>query len=679
MDNSRKIFFIFYFMLISYCLNIYSGNINYKNNRPPLISKPYVELALGSIKPKGWLKGQLNLAVEGMTGHMDELYESVMGERNGWLGGNGDVWERGPYWIDGLLPLSYILNDSKLKEKAQKWIEWTFASQKENGYFGPDTDRPYEFGLQRDNSHDWWPRMVMLKVLQQYYSATNDERVITFMTKYFKYQLHQLPKTPLGYWTEWAHQRGGENLLIVYWLYNITGEKFLLELGDLIYKQTSDWVNVFTTDSHLFREYSLHCVDLAHGFKTPIVYYQKDKDQKQLSSIYKAMDIIRHTVGLPTGLWGGDELLRFGHPNTGSELCTAAEMMFSLETILEITGDMRWADHLESIAYNVLPTQISDDFCSRQYYQQLNQIAITNEIRTFSTPHGGTDTLFGLLTGFPCCSSNLHQAWPKFIQHLWYGTADNGLAALAFAPSEVKALVANGVEVKVEERTSYPFEEQLSFVFSYSNKKNNNTFFPFHIRKPGWSSEARILINGKEVDNNAMDIRENVIVITRNWKEGDVLNVEFTTEVKVSRWYGRSAVVERGPLLYALKLNENWVKKEFETEQSKKEYGDWYYEITTDSPWNYSLINGHINNIKDNFIVSRMEKLVEYPWTQKDAPITIKAKGRLLPRWRESNGSGNDIAFCAGQNDLPESEEHEIELIPYGCTTLRIVAFPVRE
>src|SRR5690554_1809419 len=151
---------------------------NYLNNRAPLVAKPYMELPIGTIKPSGWLEEQLNRMATGMTGYMDTIYEPVMGPRNGWLGGDGDVWERGPYWIDGLLPLAYILENKELIDKVQPWIEWTLASQKANGYFGPDTDRPYEYGLQRDNSHDWWPKMVMLKVMQQYYSATGDERVI---------------------------------------------------------------------------------------------------------------------------------------------------------------------------------------------------------------------------------------------------------------------------------------------------------------------------------------------------------------------------------------------------------------------------------------------------------------------------------------------------------------------
>ena len=177
------------------------------------------------------------------------------------------------------------MDNKKLIDKVQPWIEWTLASQKSNGYFGPDTDRDYEEGLQRNNSQDWWPRMVMLKVMQQYYSATGDERVITFLTNYFKYQLKELPKYPLGYWTFWGEQRGGDNLMIVYWLYNITGDTFLLELGELIHQQTFNWTDVFLNQDHLSRQHSLHCVNLAQGFKEPIIYYQRNKNYKQIQAI----------------------------------------------------------------------------------------------------------------------------------------------------------------------------------------------------------------------------------------------------------------------------------------------------------------------------------------------------------------------------------------------------------
>ena len=237
----------------------------YQNNREPLITKPYIELPLGAVKSEGWLKDQMLRMKNGMTGHLDSLYGEVMGPRNGWLGGDGDVWERGPYWIDGLLPLAYILDDQKLKDKVQPWVEWTLQSQQPDGYFGPSVDREPEPGLQRNNARDWWPKMVVLKFMKQYYDATGDQRVIPFMTRYFQYQLNELPKTPLDHWTFWGRERGGDNLMIVYWLYNLTGDQFLLELGDLIAKQMTDYTDLFLHKDHMSSLFSVHCVNERPG------------------------------------------------------------------------------------------------------------------------------------------------------------------------------------------------------------------------------------------------------------------------------------------------------------------------------------------------------------------------------------------------------------------------------
>ena len=650
---------------------------NYLNNRQPLLQKDYIELPLGAIRAEGWMQDQLVRMKEGMTGHLDKVYEPVMGARNGWLGGDGDVWERGPYWIDGLLPLAYILNDEALKEKIKPWVEWTLASQKPDGYFGPDTDRTPEPGLQRDNARDWWPKMVMLKVMQQYYSATEDTRVLDFFTKYFKYQLAELPKTPLGHWTFWGEQRGGDNLMMVYWLYNITGDKFLLDLGELIHRQTFNWTDIFLNQDHLSQQHSLHCVNLGQGFKEPVVYYQQNKDPKQIEAVESAVRQIHNTIGLPTGLWGGDELLRFGRPTAGSELCTAVEMMYSLEEILEITGGVQWADYLERVAYNALPTQITDDYSARQYFQQFNQVQVTREWREFSTPHEDTDVVFGVLTGYPCCTSNLHQGWPKFVQNLWYATADNGIAALVYAPSNVKAKVANGIEVNIQEQTNYPFEETIRFNVSFADKKVKQAFFPFHVRIPAWCEQPVLKVNGKPVQTDACSGQ--IARVNREWKEGDVLTLELPMKVAVSRWYDNGAVVERGPLLYALKMDEKWVKKTMEPEKVR-EYGEWYYEVTSDTPWNYALSSRLFepNKIQENFIVEKSDKIADYPWNVENAPITIKTKAKRLNNWTVVRGSVGPISYFTQQGNDMGDEVETIELIPYGCTTLRVAEFPVR-
>lgn len=180
-----------------------------------MIDVELMELPLGEIRPAGWLERQLKIQAKGLTGRLEEVWKDV-GPDSGWLGGSGENWERGPYYCDGLIPLAYLLEDEKLKGKAAKWISWTLESQNEEGFFGP-----------RDND-DWWPRMVMLKVLKNYFEYTKDQRVVHFMTRYFMYQLQNIDSREFAIW---ENTRSVENIYVILWLYSITGEGFLIDLA----------------------------------------------------------------------------------------------------------------------------------------------------------------------------------------------------------------------------------------------------------------------------------------------------------------------------------------------------------------------------------------------------------------------------------------------------------------
>lgn len=672
MRKVNLLFLLLFIVIITSCNQTKSEQQSidlYMNNRSPLITKPFLELPLGAVRPEGWLKDQLYKMKDGMTGHLDELYPEVMGSRNGWLGGNGDVWERGPYWIDGLVPLAYILDDEALKAKVQPWIEWTLQSQTDDGYFGPSEDHEPETGLQRTNSKDWWPKMVVLKFMKQYYEATQDERVIPFMTNYFKYQLQELPETPLNNWTRWGQFRGGDNLMIVYWLYNITGDEFLLKLGDIITEQTTDWTNSFADGNMLNSLFSVHCVNLAQGMKQPLIRYQATKDTMHIDAVNKAYTDLKRAHGWPNGLYGADELLHYGNPTHGSELCTAVELMFSLEKMIEITGNVSWADWLERIAFNALPAQVTDNFDARQYYQQLNQVEVSNHPRNFVTSYNGTDQLFGLLTGYPCCTSNLHQGWPKFTKHLWYASDDNGLAALVYSPNTVTAKVGTGVTVSIQEKTNYPFEEEITFELNIIDDVEK-VEFPIHLRIPEWCESATIKINNEVWSQSEGN---QLVKINREWESGDIVELILPMHVNISRWYEGSAAVERGPLLYALRMEENWTK----VESDNPRYGKWYYEVHSNTPWNYCLKEESIKkeNISDHFQVIK-KGMNGFPWNVQNAPIQIKTKGKRMKEWQLYNGSAGPQPFSV-QYQIEMMPEEEITLIPYGCTTLRITEFPV--
>ena len=656
--------------ILSLCLLFFALNLSAQTTNG-LRQNPYMELPLGTIKPHGWLKEMLVRQKYGATGNLDKLYPLVMNERNGWLGGDGDQWERGPYWIDGLLPLAYILDDKELIAKTKPWVEWAIKSQQSDGYFGPQKDYPHEPGLQRDNSRDWWPKMVMLKVLKQYHSATNDKRVINLMTNYFKYQLKELPSKPLDHWSFWARYRAADNLMVIYWLYNKTGDKFLLDLAELINKQTFDFTDAFLNTDMLSRMGSIHAVNLAQGMKTPLIYYQQHPEEKYLQAAKKGFKDLDKFNGMAHGLYGGDEALHGNNPTQGSEFCSAVEMMFSLESALEITGDVDYADRLEKIAFNALPAQASDDFMTRQYFQQANQVYISRQTHNFDVNHHGTDLCYGLLSGYPCCTSNMHQGWPKFVQNLWYKTADKGIAALVYSPSEVKAAVADGTVITFKEETNYPFEESVKFTLT-TIKKNKTVHFPFHLRIPAWCKEATVKVNGE----TAQVAKGNQIIkIARDWKSGDVVELQLPMHIFKKTWYENSMSVERGPITYALKIQEN--VKSVKNDKDPIDYGTTYDEIHPGSPWNYGLVQVKDNELDKHFVVEKIKGDTNYPWNLENAPLQIKAKAKRIPSWQLYNEMAGPIPYSLTYQLETAKEVEDIILVPYGCTRLRISQFPV--
>lgn len=640
------------------------------------LRRSYEELQLGAIKPDGWLLEMLVRQKDGITACLDEVYPQVVGARNGWLGGDGDQWERGPYWIDGLLPMAYILDDQSLKEKAQQWVDWALASQREDGQFGPLKDYPNEPGLQRGKAEDWWPRMVVLKILMQYHNATGDPRVLDFMDRYFRYQLSTLPEKPLGHWTRWAEFRACDNMIAALWLYQKTGKKYLLQLCDLLHEQGWDFTKMFLETSQVGELSTIHCVNLAQGLKEPLVYWQMRPKQKYADAVDKCLADLRIHGGYPNGMFGGDEALHGNNPVQGVELCSVVEMMYSLEEMVKISGKVSFADHLERIAFNALPAQVTDDFKEHQYFQQANQVSITRGPHNFDIVYGGTASLMGVLCGYPCCLCNLHQGWPKFIQNLWYRSEDEGFAAMTYAPCHFTAEV-KGVKVSIEEKTFYPMDGKIEVIVSIPSGKKVK--MPMRFRIPSWANGASVDVCGASVKAVAGE----VAVIERVWSDGDRVVLDFPMELRADTWYENAISVERGPLVYALKIKEEWEKVQLDPKEGK---GDYYWQVTSGSPWNYAFMFKASIEPQKHFTVNvDHDKLKgNWYWSQEDAPIVITAKATKIKDWTLYNGDTGPMPFSIkrsriynGRSSHKSDTLEQVELIPYGCTTLRICEFPL--
>ncbi|HZO84719.1 MAG TPA: beta-L-arabinofuranosidase domain-containing protein, partial [Verrucomicrobiae bacterium] len=387
----------------------------------PLEAEP---LPLGAIKPAGWLRRQLEIQASGLSGHLDEFWLDVA--ESSWIGGKAEGWERGPYWLDGFIPLAIHLDNADFKARAQKWIDYILKTQKEDGWLGPLKGNPDPNS--RLSQFDVWPRFILLKAMTQWQEATGDTRILPAMSRFLRRLDQVLDEKPLA---EWARVRWADLSLSIYWLYDRTREPWLLDLAAKVQKQGLDWTKlgrdypyhekVTRTELEKFRDAAggqwindhfgaTHGVNIAMGVKAPGVWSRQGGDFAAALSLLQHLDRYH---GQATGMFAADEHVAGRHPSQGTELCAVVELMFSIENLLAIKPHVGLADRLESVAFNALPATFSDDMWTHQYDQQVNQVVCKISKERIYSNNGPESNLFGLEPTFGCCLANLHQGWPK--------------------------------------------------------------------------------------------------------------------------------------------------------------------------------------------------------------------------------------------------------------------------
>lgn len=638
-------------------------NPNYANNRSPLQPSHFLKLPVGSIKPEGWLRKYLELQRDGLTGHLNEISAWLEKENNAWLTNGGDHgWEEVPYWLKGYGNLAYILGDENMINEAKTWIEAAINSQRPDGSFGPIN--------MKGDKPELWAQMIMLWCLQSYYEYTNDSRVLTLMTNFFKWEL-SLPDDKFleDYW---ENSRGGDNLLSVYWLYNKTGESFLLELAEKIHRNTADWTRPSTLPNW-------HNVNVAQCFREPATYYMLDKDSALLAASYNVHHLIRRTFGqVPGGMFGSDENCRMGYidPRQGVETCGMVEQMASDEIMLRMTGDPFWAEHCEDVAFNTYPAATMPDFKALRYITCPNHV-----ISDSKNHHPGIDNSGPFLAMNPfssrCCQHNHAQGWPYYTEHLVLATPDNGAALALYASCKATMKVGDGQQIAIHEETNYPFDE----VIRLSVQTDKEVEFPLYLRIPTWANQAQIHINGQKVTTPVTSGQ--YACIRRTWKNDDKVELTLPMQLSLRTWQvnKNSVSVNYGPLTMSLKIQEKYVKSDSKETaigdsqwQKDADASQWpTYEIYPDSPWNYSLILNKDNALKDFKVIKKQWPADNFPFTQESVPLEIKTVGRQIPSWKvDQYGLCHELP----EADAPKREKEEITLIPMGAARLRISAFP---
>lgn len=650
------------------------SNSFYKGNRPPLLPLSFIKFPVGAIKPQGWLLRFLELQRDGLTGQLGTISAWLDKKNNAWYSsdGKGDHgWEEVPYWLKGYGDLGYILNDQSIIAETKNWLNKVFESQEPGGYFGPKLTEKDK--MQKKQIPDLWPNMLMLWCMQSWYEYSHDARVIPLMKKYFQWQM-TLPDEQLLE-TYWENSRGGDNLYSVYWLYNQTGEKWLLDLGTKIHRNTANW-------SQKDNLPNWHNVNIAQCFREPATYYLQTKDSHDLEASYQDFRLVRDMYGqVPGGMFGADENARVGYddPRQAIETCGIVEQMVSDEILTGITGDPMWADHCENVAFNSYPASVMPDFRGLRYLTSPNMVVSDSRNHAPGLQNEGP---FLMMNPFSsrCCQHNHAMGWPYYAEYLWMATPDNGAVAILYSSSEANVKVGGkGQVVNLKQSTHYPFDENIKIEIGTSNAVS----FPLYLRIPAWCTAAKVKING--VMQGASFEAGSYARLERKWKPGDVVEILLPMKLSKDTWIKNknSISINYGPLTFSLKIAEVYKpmdsKKSVTADSKFQENADqslWpAYEIYPASMWNYGLA---LNDkpLEEQFqIIKRSWPTDNFPFTQEAVPFMLKTKGKIIPEWILDKYGLCDV--------LPQSpvsvstNEQEIELIPMGAARLRISSFPV--
>ena len=625
----------------------------YWPNRSPLQPASFYRLPPGSVTAQGWLAGQLQIQLAGLCGQYNHISHFLQYNTTGWITPSQIGWEEVPYWLRGYGDLAYVTGDATALSTIKQWINGILATQQSDGFFGPTSLR-----TSLNGGPDFWPFMPLLHAFCAFQEYYNDSRIVPFLTKYFQYQNAQATSV---FKQGWGYTRWADNIDAIYWLYNRTGDSWLMDLVNKIHQNSANWMGSSLP--------SLHNVNISQGFREPAVYGVLGNGSQYKAATYQNYATVMNTYGqFPGGGFAGDENARpgYGDPRQGFETCGIVEFMQSHEILTRVTGDPVWADRAENLAFNSLPAALDPQGKALHYITSANSIQLDDVAKS----EGQFDNNWAMqayLQGvdqYRCCPHNYGQGWPFFTEESWLATPDNGLCASLYAPTTVRANVGDGTTVTFTENTNYPFSDTITLTLSTPK----SLAFPLYLRIPGWCTQPVLQVNGQGVSVGAGPA---FATINRTWANGDTVTLRLPMQTSVQTWKNNhsSVSVNYGPLTFALQIGENYTLINNSTAQIPE------YQVTATSAWNYGLVLNSSNPAQSFTVTQKGGTLATDPFTQQTVPITMQVQAQQITGWQADNQ--NVVTTLQDSPVLSSSPVQTVTLIPMGAARLRISSFPV--
>ncbi|MBQ7044337.1 MAG: glycoside hydrolase family 127 protein [Clostridia bacterium] len=589
------------------------------------------------IKPEGWMKRQMQIQAQGLSGNLHKIWPDI--RESAWIGGEREGWERVPYWLDGFIPLAYLLEDAEMIATAKKYIDAIISKQESDGWICPC---PKE----KRAEYDTWAVQLITKTLKVYYDCSGDERIPEVIYKALKNYYYLLKDGEISLF-DWGKYRWFETFIALNFINERYGDEWIKDLARILREQGFDYntaTKLWKTPRRVWR-FDTHIVNLAMMLKWEAVSCGL-LGGEYTDNAEKLRSILEKYNGTAYASFTGDECLSGISPVQGTELCAIVEQMYSYELLYAYTGDRKWAEQLEILAFNALPAAISEDMWTHQYDQMSNQIACEkfNMKAPFGT-NGPESHLFGLEPNFGCCTANFNQGFPKLALSAYMHSGDTVINSVML-PSRLNA---DGISIKLE--TDYPFVNKMNYTI------NAEKAFTFIVRVPSFAE--KLTVNGEKTETKDL---------TFDISEGETkISLEFETTPFFNSRPNNLFAVQNGSLLFSLPISYEKKMYEYVRDGVERKFPYCDYELVPTSDWNYAYCSTAVEAERNG--------LGDVPFSQSEPPVTLRALMKKI-KWGTRYGFKTVCAKVPKSLD-PLGEAEYMQLIPYGCAKLRMTEMPL--
>ncbi len=640
-------------------------------NIPQLkVSPAFIPLVPGAVTPGGWLHDWAEDAAKGITGHLDE-YSPTFGKawkgfgfeaRGATADGGGWPLEQCSYWLDGAIRLGYVLQDSALIKKASIRLDTVVDGVLRRG-------ETFIYWLPKkaliDSTQGWvefnsWAHSHMGRALAAYYQASGKEKVLRALTKvYHNYSLPKLIE-------HFCAVSGSVNIDPMMDTYLLSGDTAILH-NIRNFGNTKEY-QTLSANWNAGRLQPGHTVIFYENIRIPALLYLLSGNKNDLHATLNALKWAESTNLLPVGVTSGEEY----HAGIGAtrniETCDVSAAINTFNRLLQITGEEKYADKIETIFFNAAPAPVARDFSTMCYYQSMNRYS--NQLPGKEPDSPGKDCFKFTRLGHSvlCCVANNCRILPNYIMNMWMATTDHGLAATLYGPCKVKAEVAKNTSVTIDCETGYPFEEVIKMTVTTSKPAE----FPIYLRIPDWCSYPSINVNGEPLKIRKQE--NSFVRVFQKWKSGDKIYLKLRMEAKV--------------------VQGN------ETPYPQISYFDHYHPMAKDTSIHSPYGCVYFGPLLFSLPIPDTNPDQEVPGTRFNYALNVKPeeasqlitveRNKMPGHWKWSPDSPIKLTLDALEFDWKPTENQvlpgktiekgipvKIQLVPYGTTKFRVTMFPV--